>query len=53
VGTQVEWELIFQGGPTIQTMVLPGGYVSVSEELRDERWVTPNCGSMSPQFERR
>jgi hypothetical protein len=52
VGTQVARELIPQGGPAIQTMVLPGGYVSASEELWDERRVTPNCRCMPPQFER-
>jgi hypothetical protein len=35
--TQVAWELIPQGGPAIQTMVSPRGYVSASEELRSER----------------
>jgi hypothetical protein len=40
-GTQVARKLILQGGPAIQTMVSPRGYVPASEELRDERRVTP------------
>jgi hypothetical protein len=50
-GTQVAWKLIIQGGPTIQTVVSPRGYVSASEELWDERRVTPNHHCMPPQLE--
>jgi hypothetical protein len=50
-GIQVAQELILQGGPTIQTPVSPRGYVSASEELRDERWVAPNHHCMPPQLE--
>ena len=50
-GTQVARELILQGGPAIQTTVSPRGYVSTSEELLDERQVTPNHHCMSPQLE--
>jgi hypothetical protein len=41
MGTQVAWELILQGGPTIQTTVSMRGYMSMSEDLRDEMRVTP------------
>jgi hypothetical protein len=51
--TQVARELIPQGGPAIQTTVLPWGYVLALEELRDQRRVTPNRRCMPPQFERR
>jgi hypothetical protein len=51
-GNQVTWELIPQGGPTIQTIVSLRGYVSASEELRGERWVTPNRRCVPPQIER-
>jgi hypothetical protein len=50
-GTQVARKLIIQGGPAIQTTVSPRGYVSASEELRDERRVTPNHHCMPPQLE--
>jgi hypothetical protein len=50
-GTQVARELILQGSPAIQTMVSPRGYISVSEKLRDESWVTPNHHCMPPQLE--
>jgi hypothetical protein len=49
-GTQVAWKLILQGGPAIQTVVSLRGYVSALEELRDERWVTPNHRCMPPQL---
>jgi hypothetical protein len=49
-GTQVAWKIIIQGGPTIQTAVSPRGYVSTSDELRDERRVTPNHRCMPLQF---
>jgi hypothetical protein len=51
-GNQVAWELIPQGGPTIQTTVSPRGYMSASEELWGERRVTPNRRCMPPQIER-
>jgi hypothetical protein len=51
-GTQVAQKLIIQGGPAIQTMVSPRGYVSASEELWDERWVTPNHHCMPLQLEK-
>jgi hypothetical protein len=41
-GTQVARKLIIQGGPAIQTTVSLWGYMSASEELWDERRVTPN-----------
>jgi hypothetical protein len=50
-GIQVAWELILQGGPAIQTQVSPRGYMSASEELWDERRVTPNLYRMPPQLE--
>ena len=49
--TQVAQELILQGSPTIQTMVSLRSYMSASEELQDEMWVTPNHHSMPPQLE--
>jgi hypothetical protein len=52
-GTQVARKLILQGGPAIQTMVSLRGYVSASEELRDERRVTPNHHCMPPQLGKR
>jgi hypothetical protein len=52
VGNQVAWEIIPQGGPAIQTMVSPRGYVSASGELWGEKWVTPNRRCVPPQIER-
>jgi hypothetical protein len=51
VGTQVARNLIIQGGLAIQTMVSPRGYVLTSEELWDERWVTPNRCWVPSQLE--
>jgi hypothetical protein len=51
-GAQVAWELIPQGGLAIQTIVPLRGYVSALEELRGERWVTPNRRYTLPQIER-
>jgi hypothetical protein len=50
-GTQVARELILQGGPAIQNVISPRGYVSASEELRDERRVSLNHRCMPPQLE--
>jgi hypothetical protein len=49
--TQVARELILQGSPAIQTAVSLRGYVSTSEELWDERWVTQNHHCIPPQLE--
>jgi hypothetical protein len=51
-GTQVAWNLIIQGRPTIKTMVSPRGYILVSEELRDERRVAPNHHYIPPHLEK-
>jgi hypothetical protein len=50
-GIQVAWELILQGSPAIQTPISLRGYVLASEELWDERQVTPNHRCMPPQLE--
>jgi hypothetical protein len=49
-GTQVARKLIFQGCPIIQTAISPRGYMLASEELWDERQVTPNHNCMPPQL---
>jgi hypothetical protein len=49
-GTQVARKIIIQGGPAIQTVVSLRGYVSMSEELRDEMWVSPNHHCMPLQL---
>jgi hypothetical protein len=51
LGTQFARKLIIQGGHAIQTMVSPRGYVSMSEELWDERRVTPKHRCMPLQSE--
>jgi hypothetical protein len=51
-GNQVAREIISQGGPSIQTMVSPRGYMSTSGELRSEKRVTPNRRCVPPQIER-
>jgi hypothetical protein len=51
-GKQVAWEIIPQGGPAIQTMVSPRGYVSTSRELWGKKWVNPNRPCVALQIER-
>jgi hypothetical protein len=52
VKNRVAWEIISQGGTTIQTTVSPRGYVSASRDLWGEKRVTPNCRYMPRQIER-